>query len=206
MDLTPEFVQKRAMIQLGPQSSVVGNLDGTTLVLKGEAPHSWIQQAQLLGPLLQGVTHIETRHLVDTDVKQFETLKAKLESKTISFGVGDSSISLDQRSVLMDIAQTIQALDQTATILGISPLIQIQGFTSPDGGKEVNQSLSSLRAKAVLNELANSSFQAIILRTVGMGSDILPTLSSSGKSVSQERRVAFRVVLAPPASVPKRYR
>ncbi|MDH4193756.1 MAG: OmpA family protein [Nitrospirota bacterium] len=203
MDLTPEFVQKRAMIQLRPPSSVVGNLEGTTLILKGEAPHSWIQQAHLLGPLLPGVTHIETRQLVDTDLKQFETLKAELESKTITFEVGNSDISLDQRSTIRDIDQTIQALDQTATILGIFPRIQIQGFTSPDGGKEVNQSLSALRAKAVLNELANGSFQAINLRTVGVGSDRLPALSSTGKAVSQERRVAFRVILPPPASVPK---
>jgi outer membrane protein OmpA-like peptidoglycan-associated protein len=98
----------------------------------------------------------------------------------------------------MDIAQTIQALDQTAIVLGISPRIEIHGFTSPDGGKEVNKNLSVLRAKAVLKELANGSFLAISLRPAGMG----PALSSSGNAVSQGRRVAFQVVLAPD-SVPE---
>lgn len=202
MDLTPEFVQKRAMIQLRPPSSVVFNLEGPTLVLKGEAPHSWIQQAQLLGPLLPGVTHIETKQLVDTDVKQFETLKASLEKKAIIFGVGESSISQEQRSALMDISQTIQALDQKAVVLSISPGIEIHGFTSPEGGKEVNQNLSLLRAKGVLKELANGSFRAISLKAVAMGSDTLPAVPSGGKAVSQGRRVAFQVVLAP-GSVPE---
>ena len=197
MDLTPEFVQKRAMIQLRPPSSVEFNLEGLTLLLKGEASHSWIQQAQLLGPLLPGVTHIETGQLVDTDVKQFETLKAKLEGDTIAFGVGDSSISQDQRSALKDIAQTIQALDQTAIVLGISPRIHIQGFTSPDGRKELNKNLSVLRAKTVLNELKNGSFQAVSLMAEGSRSDALPALTSSDKAVSQGRHVGFRVVRAP---------
>jgi OOP family OmpA-OmpF porin len=68
MDLTPEFMHKRAMIQLPPPSSVEFDWEGSTLVLKGEASHSWVQKAQLLGPLLPGVTHIETGQLVDTDV------------------------------------------------------------------------------------------------------------------------------------------
>ena len=49
MDLTPEIMHKRAMIQLRPPSSVVVGGEGTTLDLRGEAPHSWIQKAQLLG-------------------------------------------------------------------------------------------------------------------------------------------------------------
>ena len=197
MDLTPEFMHKRAMIQLPPPSSVEFDWEGTTLVLKGEAAHSWVQKAQLLGPLLPGVSHIETGQLVDTEVKQFETLKEKLESKTIAFGVGESIFSQDQRSALMDISQTIQALDERAIILGVSPRIHIQGFTSPDGGKELNKNLSVRRAKAVLNELNKRHYPVSSLMAEGRGSEALPALTSSDKAVSQGRHVAFRVVLAP---------
>lgn len=193
MDLTPEFMHKRAMIQLPPPSSVEFDWEGTTLVLKGEAAHSWVQKAQLLGPLLPGVSRIETGQLVDTDVKQFETLKEKLESKTIAFGVGESIFSQEQRSALTDIAQTIQTLDQTAIVLGTSPRIHIQGFTSQDGGKELNKNLSVRRAKAVLNELTKGHYQVSSLMAEGRG----PALTSSDKAVSQGRHVGFRVVLAP---------
>jgi len=197
MDLTPEFMHKRAMIQLPPPSSVEFDWEGSTLVLKGEATHSWVQKAQLLGPLLPGVTHIEMGQLVDTDVKQFETLKEKLESKTIAFGVGESIFSQDQRSALTDISQAIQALDERAIVLGISPRIHIQGFTSPDGGKELNKNLSVRRAKAVLNELNKRHYQVSSLMAEGRGSEALPALTSSDKAVSQGRHVGFRVVLAP---------
>ena len=195
--LTPEFVHKRATIQLRPPGSVVVSWEGTKLVLAGEAPHSWIQHAQLLGPLLPGVTHIEMGQLGDTDVKQFEALKSGLEKKAITFGVGESSIRQDQRSALIDIAETIQALDQSAIGLGRSPRIHIQGFTSPDGGNEVNKQLSVMRAKAVLNELVENSFRAISFRAVGMDADALVTLASSDNAVLQGRHVVFRVVLAP---------
>jgi outer membrane protein OmpA-like peptidoglycan-associated protein len=95
----------------------------------------------------------------------------------------------------MDISQTIQALDQTAIVLGISPRINIQGSTSPDGGKELNKNLSVRRAKAVLNELAKGHYRASILMAEGMGPDALLALSSGDKSVSQGRHVAFQVVL-----------
>jgi len=198
MDLTPEIVKKRAILQLRPPSSVVVHVEGTTLALSGEASHAWVQQAQLLGSLLPAVTHIQMGQLVDTDMKQFETLKASLEKKAITFGVGDSSISQDQRSVLMDISQTIQALDQTAIVLGIALRIHIQGFTSPDGRREVNQVLSLQRAKAVLKELAQDSVRAISLQALGMRpSPSEQPLFISGTGVLPGRQVGFRVVVAP---------
>ena len=194
MDLTPEFAHKRAIMQLRPPNSVVVNWEGTSLVLSGEASHLWIQQAQLLGPLLPGVTHIELSQLVDTDVKQFETAKADLEKKSIIFGVGEDSISPVQRSSFVDILQTIQVLDQSTTELGISSRIHIQGFTSPDGGKELNDNLSLRRANAVLKELSKEQFQESRFIAEGMGSVSFAELPSSEKNVSRGRHVKFQVV------------
>jgi len=197
MDLTPEFMHKRAMKQLSPPPSVIVSWEDTTLVLAGEASHAWIQQTQFLGPLIPGVTHIQMGQLVDTDMKQFETLKRRLEKNAITFGAREFRIRPGQRAVLTDIAQTILALDQAASVLGISPRIHIQGFTSPDGGAGVNKNLRVLRAQAVLSELKNDSLRAVSLMADGSGSAGLPTLSSSDKAVSQGRFVSFRVVMAP---------
>jgi OOP family OmpA-OmpF porin len=195
MDLTPEFVHKRAVLQLRPPGSVVVSWEGTTLVLAGEAPHAWIQQTHLLGPLIPGVTHIQMGQLIDTDVKQFETVKAKLERNTLSFEVGESSLRQDQRSALPSIAETIQAIDQMASVLDIATRIQIQGFTSPDGRREANQALSLRRAKTVLNELDDGSFRATSLQAVGMGPALSkPVLSPMRTGVSPGRQVGFRVV------------
>jgi len=196
MDLTPAFVQKRAMIQLRPPSSVIVGWEGTALVLAGEASHAWIQQAQLVGPLIPGVTHIQMGQLIDTDVRQFETLKSKLEGKKISFGRGESSLSKDQRSALPGIAEIIRAMDQVALVLDLTPRILIQGFTSPEGGKEINRSLSLLRAKTVLNELAIGPVRAINLQAVGKGPPSADEpVSPTGIGVSQDRQVNFHVVV-----------
>jgi len=198
MDLTPEFIHRRAMIQLRPPSSVVVSWEGTALILAGEASHAWIQQTQLVGPLIPGVTLIQMGQLVDTDLNQFETLKAKLEGEAIRFRPGKSSLSQDQRSSILRISETLQEIDRTATILNITPHIYIQGFTSPEGGKEINRPLSLLRSKTVLNELAIGSVRAINLQTIGMGPTAVDEpLSPTGIGVSQGRQVGFQVVVAP---------
>gem|GEM_PF-6156574 len=129
----------------------------------------------------------------------------QLEGNRISFEVGESNLSQDQRSALASIAETIQAIDQIATVLDMTPRIQIQGFTSPDGGREINQALSLQRAKAVLHELADISVRAISLQAVGMGP--FPheqSLSPTGTGVSHGRQVGFRVAVAPDR-VPESY-
>ena len=198
MDLTPEFVHKRAMSQLRLPTSVVVSWEDATLVLAGEASHSWIQQTQDRGPFLAGVTDIQMEQLVDTDMKQFETLKAALEGATISFNVGKSRLREDQQSVLTDIKQTILALDKKAIVLHLTPRVQILGFTSLDGGKEFNQALSVRRARSVLNELADDSVRAISLQAVGAGAVFTEQARSpAGKGISPGRHVGFRLVVAP---------
>ena len=194
MDLTPEFILKRAMLQLRPPASVVMSWENTNLVLAGEAPHSWIQQTRMVGPLIPGVSHIQMEQLVDTDLKQFETLKAKLEGLTISFEIGDFKLSQEHRATLSDITEVITAIDQLALVLDIAPRIQIQGFTSPDGGKEVNLPLSLLRARAVLKELAIGSSRTVSFEAVGMGEVFVDkALPPTEIEVSRGRQVGFRV-------------
>ena len=200
LDLTPDFVQKRAIRQLRPPPSVGILVEGTTLILEGAASHSWVVQAQLLAPLLPGITRVETTQLVDTDLKQFETLTASLEKGIIVFRVGDPRLKLDQRDALSDIAETLQALDQRAVFLGLRPEIHILGFTSPEGGEKWNQTLSGLRANTVLNELRVDRFQAISFIAEGMGTDTFAARSTGAIALSKGRRVAFKVFVAPSRS------
>ncbi len=131
--------------------------------------------------------------LVDTDMKQFETEQARLEKKSIIFEVGNSNISLGQQASLLDISQTIQALDQVATFLGIFPIIHIQGFTSPDGGKGFNDHLKTMRGTAVLEALNQKQYQVSRLMLGNMESDALSALFSAEEALSPGRYVKFRV-------------
>ena len=175
LDLTPEFIHKRALIQLNPPGSVGLSWEGATLVLAGEASHAWIQQTQLVGPLIPGVTHIRMEQVVDTDMNQFEALTTELEGKTLTFGLGDYRLNGGQQAALQGIAENIWSMDRLAGILGIVPQIQIQGFASPEGGDDVNLPLSVLRAKSVFRELDQEPFRSVNFHAVGMG----PTGSSA---------------------------
>ncbi len=197
MDLTPEFVRARAMIQLRPPSTVVLGGEGRTLTLSGEASHAWIEQTRLLGPIIPGVSHIEMKQLVDTDVKQFETVKASLERKILAFGVGESDLREDQESVLMDIARTIQALDHSAWTLHMTARIHILGFSSPDGTNEVNANLRGRRAQTVQRELETGPLQAVSLMAEGSSPEVSPAVFSQDSPVPQGRHVVFRVVETP---------
>ncbi len=194
IDLTPEFVRARAMNQLRPPSSVELAGEGTTLTLSGEASHAWIEQTQLLGPLIPGVSHIEMKQLVDTDVTQFETAKASLEQKILAFRVGESDLREDQRSAIEDVTRTIQALDHSARTLGLTPRIRILGFTSPDGRDEVNANLSRLRAETVQRKLASVPFQAVSFVAEGSKSEASSAPLSRDSTALQGRHVVFRVV------------
>ncbi len=197
MDLTPEFIRARANKQLRPPSTVVIDGGGMTLFLSGEASHAWIEQTRLLGPLIPGVSHIEMKQLVDTDVKQFETAKSNLESKVLAFGLGESGLREDQRSALIDVTRTIQTLDHAALTLGMTPRIHILGFTSPDGRDEVNANLSRLRAETVQRKVATVPFQALSLVAEGSGPEVSPAVITHDSTPSQGRHVVFRVVETP---------
>ncbi len=194
MDLTPEFVRARAMIQLRPPGTVILGGEGRTLALSGEASHAWVEQTRLLGPLITGVSHIDMKQLVDTDVRQFETVKASLERKVLAFGVGEFDLREDQRSTLMDIVHTIQRLDHTAGTLRMTPRVQILGFSSPDGRSEVNTNLSRRRAQTVQRELEAVPLQAVSLAAEGSRSEVSSAVFSQDSPVSQGRHVVFKVV------------
>lgn len=197
MDLTPEFVKTRAMHQLRPPSTVVLGTEGMTLVLSGEASHAWIEQTRLLGPLIPGVSRVEMKQLVDTDVEQFETVKASLERKVLTFEVGESDLREDQRSALLDVAQMIQSLDHMAGTLRMTPRIRILGFTSPEGRDDVNANLSRLRAETIQRELGTVHFQTVSFVAEGSGQEVSPAMFTPDSTASQGRHVVFNVVEIP---------
>ena len=89
---------------LHPPSSVTISLDGPKLVLTGEAPHDWDQQTRLIWPFIPGVTDmLQMTQLIDTDLKQFETLKAELEREAISFEIGKFSLGQEKSCLIFPV-------------------------------------------------------------------------------------------------------
>lgn len=64
----PQFVLQRARQQLQPPASGQLTLQGNVLHVSGEAPRSWIERARELGPLIPGVSRINTEQIIDSDL------------------------------------------------------------------------------------------------------------------------------------------
>ena len=78
-DLTPQFVEKRARLRLGPPSTVSLRLQGDILYLSGYAPQAWIDKAINSANMVAGINQLEINELMNID--QF--LLAKAETQLI---------------------------------------------------------------------------------------------------------------------------
>ncbi len=196
LDVTPDFVHRRAVTQLNPPNSVSMSVKGSTLVVVGEASHEWISRVNFVGPLLPGVTDIDVNQLQDTDLKQFETIRDKLEAVHVEFLSGAYTFLSTEQSKIAEIHQALRALEAQAHVLDVDLTVEVQGFTSPEGSRKVNQDLSKARAEYVFKALPQQTFSRLRLLPVGMGPDLSQSGASNSSSgiVSHGRRVSLHIV------------
>ena len=200
LDLTPKFIQKRALSLLAPPQTVTMQLEGSRLILRGEASHSWISRALSLGPLLPGVTDVQHPQLVNRDWETFLDKTKEFERKRISFDLGESRISEQERSALGSVLDDLQALEKLADGLAIAPTIEIQGFSSPDGTEDLNWVLSRDRAHEVLKTLSRKPLRRISLKAVGKGPEMsLLSIQDKEALLPRARRVSFKVYVDEPS-------
>ncbi len=192
MDLTPEFVEKRAYAVLQPPSSADFRWQATHLSVGGHAPHAWITQANLLGPLLPGVMSFETNGMFGTeDLERFDTLRARLERLSVNFLVGGSALTKGEKTIISKVSEILESFDKQALLLGLNPQVQVLGFTDPRGSRDANLELSTARAKNVVQALPTNSFRALKVEAIGKG--VTRSAEIEGLPIGG-RRAVFRVV------------
>jgi len=97
-DLSPDFVEQRALAWLQPPDTVDMRLDGTTLVVSGNANRSWIVQLEASLGKINGVNALDTQQLIDNDAywaktrSLFADLVAALNA-TVGLTVVESGIA-----------------------------------------------------------------------------------------------------------------
>ena len=195
MDLSTEFVHKRAHLLLQPPSSVNLQWEGTHLIIVGHAPKAWMKRAKTYGPLLPGVMRVDMNSLIGTeDLELFDTLRGRLETLSIKFLYGGSALIDSEKAEIRKISGILKSLERQAILLGLNPQVQVQGFTDTDGSQAANLDLSNARAKNVVQALSSNDLRAVKLRPLGKGPSILSQVE--GLPIGG-RRVVFRVVDVP---------
>ncbi|MCA9422834.1 MAG: hypothetical protein KC592_17580, partial [Nitrospira sp.] len=193
--LTPEMVHKRAIQVLQPPESVEVSIEGNRIVLMGESSHRWISRVDQSAMAIPGVSEISMERLIDTDVKQFETLRNALEQQAIFFLEGQGRLPDRELVKTQQVKHILQELDKEAVKLGRELSIDVMGYSSPVGSQSINLLLSEMRAKKVLDILSEPPYQVLKLAAMGKGVDPDGTsVAGEEKGYARSRRVSFKVV------------
>ncbi len=152
--VSSHFLELRVRSRLQPPESVSLSVENTILVVTGEASHQWVSQLRSLEHIVPGVTNIDTEHLNDTDVAQFDSLRNTIEGKHFVFKKGRTRLSEANKGKALAMTKDMQALDIFAERLGQKVRVELRGQTSQEGSQLRNKQLRIARAKAVLDGLS----------------------------------------------------
>lgn len=111
------------------------------------------------------------------------TINARLESASIQFDSGSSTISVDSLPLLEELADIVSGCE------GV--IVEIQGHTDSDGSEQGNLALSLSRAQAVLQYLVDEGIDTAQLTARGYGESQPRADNSTRNGRARNRRIEF---------------
>ena len=110
-------------------------------------------------------------------------MNTALESASIQFNSGSTTISVDSYPLLEELADIVSSCD------GVT--VEIQGHTDSAGDEQANLRLSQRRAEAVLQYLADEGIDVARLNARGYGETEPRADNSTREGRAQNRRIEF---------------
>ncbi|GET42680.1 OmpA family protein [Microseira wollei] len=196
LSLAPETIAARAKKVLQPPKTVNLSVDENgILYASGTAPRRWIVEARRLARTIPGVTKFEEKNLVETELKNFEESRKKIEEELIFLARGGQEIVTNQAQKIQNLVREMQKLADYANVLDKNVRIQIIGHTDKEGPEPANIRLSKARADKIKSILVAQGIAASQLSTAGLGTKnpLRKELSEKDKAVN--RSVSFKVIV-----------
>lgn len=184
----PRFVLARARNLLRPPGGVTLNYADGVLAAEGLASERWIAESERIAPVLTGVSRFE-----HAGPSPRRTLAGQIESQSVRFERGRTTITPSQADTLRAIAGLLSQLDDAVRVRDERALVEIGGHTDSDGSEAANMPLSLARAQAVIQQLNLNRFEAIDFIPRGYASTQPLSVGTTGQEKEQNRRVSFRV-------------
>lgn len=169
LSLDPWFVRQRSINILKPPPSVAMKVENGALIASGSAPHFWITDARRLAPVIPGVVKFDDRALIDEELKEIESLRAKVEKNVFRFRIGSSRFLASQKEELDDLIPIIRGLITHATAVKKDLRIYLTGRTDSMGDEKTNLPLSMKRAERISSLLAASGIDQDLIISAGVG-------------------------------------
>lgn len=117
-----------------------------------------------------------------------ETLRDVASMSTVYFESGSAELDANARSLVQRVGAAAAKCPEAQ--------VQISGHSDSSGSDLANLNLSWLRAESALRELESQDFAAARFEAVGFGAR-LPSSQGDVSDFDQDRRVEFKVILAP---------
>jgi len=103
----PEFILKRIKNILNPPATVRIELKNGVIYLQGSAPHQWIDETDKILKKITGILYFHDDSLLDTDLKNFEVIKKKIEKESILFHFNEKKIAAGQEIMIINLIENI---------------------------------------------------------------------------------------------------
>lgn len=115
-----------------------------------------------------------------------QLLKETQDVNRITFQPGSANLTAEAYDTIKEIIEVLNVCQHVP--------IEISGHTDNQGGKDMNQQLSQLRADAVRNAMLDSGFIARNISTVGYGETQPIASNSNAEGREENRRIEFRLL------------
>jgi OOP family OmpA-OmpF porin len=149
--LTPEMVARRAAQSLNAPETASFTFEDRTLYASGSAGHLWIEEARVRAAQLEDIQDYNDAALVDSDINRIQEIGEEMVGIPVRFEASEvdpiQDLSLDR------IAQLATAGLDVGREAGLSVIIVVRGFSSPDGQTVVNEQLELARAQVAADAL-----------------------------------------------------
>lgn len=191
--LAPPFVLKRAAALLAPPDTVSLALHDGVLHVSGSAPYEWIQATRTRGPMVAGISGLDTAGLQALEAAAARRLIRSIENAVILFELGSAQLAPDQADSLYRLSQEILQLHALSRLLGQPLSVDLMGRTDSSGTPDANEALSRQRAAAIQSYLVLRGVQPALLTPVGAAARSPLQTPDSAADPALNRSVTFHV-------------
>lgn len=187
------IVARRARELLHPPAGVKLSAKNGELRAEGAASEKWIAKFNERAAWIAGVNAVDTSRLQDTDMLEFDRLKAALQAVVLTFPLGHAELEPGQEATLAQAEKSLTEILAQAQRMGGKAAVDVVGHTDVTGGEATNLSLSRQRADIIFISLRRVGVPAASLRPRGVATSEPLRSEDTDEGRRLNRSVTFKV-------------
>jgi len=193
--LNPEFTLARARAVLTPPNGVSLSMSNSVLVMRGEAPHDWIERAHVLARTVAGVAAVDTHGLADRELLNLNRIKAKIENQVFRFLAGAPDLWPGQQQRVAQLLRDLGTFRDRAIKLRVLYSTEIRGLTAATGNEREDKARSATLAARFREVLRMQGANPSEFVVRGMGAAYPKSAPYSDNDRTRDRCVSIAIVI-----------